>query len=475
MLGCLWEQRFLRVCGGVVAAALVGMWALAASNALAALQAGCTQSGAVVTCSYTTQGQQALFVVPDGVSSLGVNAVGGSGGASFVLAAPHPYPGGRGSIVDASLRVSPGSVLSIQVAGDGTSAPGAGGGGAGCTGGGGASRVSTSSGPLVVAAGGGGGGCSGSGVGGYYGTLPGGDGGAAGADGSELGYGNAGGGKVGTSTAGGAGGAGGTGIVNGNSGVAGSGGAGGVGGNGASGAGAGGGGGGGGLYGGGGGGQGASDMFNGAPATEPGGGGGGGSSLVPAGGSLATNSMFLPSPPVVTISYDVAAGAPGAPPPGTILPPGSPGSPGGTSVPPGVARVTLTGVSQSHARWRRGTKLPKVAMIAQVRKPPVATAFRFRLSGAAAMRFAFTQTLPSRSVGGRCMAQTAKNRLKRRCWRLVTAGSFRFSAGVGAYSVRFQGRISRSKTLKPGTYTLIITATNTSGSTSARLRFTIVG
>jgi hypothetical protein len=449
---------------------IVGIWALPASNAKADLQAGCTQSGATVTCSYRTQGQRASFEVPAGVTSLAVYAVGGSGGASLVLAAPHPYPGGRGAIVGASLSVSPGSVLSIQVAGDGTSAPGAGGGGAGCTGGGGASRVSTSSGPLVIAAGGGGQGCSGSGAGGYYGILFGAPGGAAGADGSASGYGNAGGGKAGTSTAGGAGGAGGSGIVNGNSGAVGSAGAGGASGDGAAGAGAGGGGGGGGLYGGGSGGQGASDMFNGAPATEPGGGGGGGSSLVPAGGSLGTNSIFLPAPPMVAISYG-APTSPGEPPPVAVLPPGSPGT---GSIPPGVARVRLTSVSQSHARWRRGTKLPKVATIAQVRNPPVGTTFRFKLNGAARVRFAFTQTRPGRTVRGRCVAQTAKNRLNRRCLRTVTAGSFSVSAGVGAYSVRFQGRSSGSRELRPGTYTLLITASNTAGSTTTRLRFTIV-
>ena len=448
---------------------IVGMWALPASNAEADLPPDCTQSGVTVTCSYTTQGVGA-FDVPDGVTSLGVYAVGGSGGASLVLAAPKPYPGGRGAIVTASLTVSPGSVLSIQVAGDGTSAPGAGGGGAGCTGGGGASRVSTSSGPLVVAAGGGGQGCSGSGAGGYYGILFGGPGGAAGADGTATGYGNAGGGAAGTSTGGGTGGASGSGIVDGNSGAAGTAGAGGAGGDGASGAGAGGGGGGGGLYGGGGGGQGANDMFNGAPATEPGGGGGGGSSLVPAGGSLGTNSLFFSVLPMVAISYD-APTSPGGPPPVAVLPPGSPAT---GSIPPGVARVTLTNVSQSHAHWRRGTKLPKVATFAQVRKPPVGTTFRFTLSGAATVRFAFTQTRPGRTVRGRSVAQTAKNRPKRRCLHTVTVGSFSFSAGAGAYGVRFQGRISGSRKLQPGTYTLFITASNTAGSNTTRLRFTIV-
>ena len=441
----------------------VVIWALAASNVQAALQAGCTQSGATVTCSYATQGQQASFAVPVGVTSLSVTAVGGTGGTP--LPAGLPQRGGPGAIVAGSLSLSPGSVLSIQVAGNGashqggTSAAGAGGGGAGgpgAGGGGGASSVSSSSELLVVAAGGGGGGGFGYDAVTVFGT-PGGLGGAAGADGTD-GWANgtgisAGGGGAGTSAAGGYGGSGGTGtVVNGNPGAAGSDGAGGAGGGGAIYAGAGGGGGGGGgggLYGGGGGGQGAAGaIVNGIRTADGGGGGGGGSSLVPPGGSLGTNSAPNPARPSVVISYNVA-----------VEPP----------------TPHLTAVSQSHARWRLGNGLPKVATIARVRKPPVGTTFRFKLSQAAAVRFAFTQSRLGRPVGGRCLAATATNRRKRRCWRTVTAGSFTYSAEAGAYTVHFQGRTSRSKRLKPGRYTLVISATNSAGSTMARLKFRIVG
>jgi hypothetical protein len=46
----------------------------------------------------------------------------------------------------------------------------------------------------------------------------------------------------------------------------------------------------------------------------------------------------------------------------------------------------------------------------------------------------------------------------------------------GSNKVVFQGRISRSQRLKPGVYTLVITATNPAGQRSApaSLRFTIV-
>ena len=58
----------------------------------------------------------------------------------------------------------------------------------------------------------------------------------------------------------------------------------------------------------------------------------------------------------------------------------------------------------------------------------------------------------------------------------MIAGTLRFRAHAGANKVRFQGRISRTRKLKPGRYTLVITATSTTGpqSTPKTLTFTIV-
>jgi hypothetical protein len=58
----------------------------------------------------------------------------------------------------------------------------------------------------------------------------------------------------------------------------------------------------------------------------------------------------------------------------------------------------------------------------------------------------------------------------------VKSGVLNFSARAGLNNVRFQGRISARKRLKPGRYTLTVTATDSSGQTSAprSLIFTIV-
>jgi hypothetical protein len=124
---------------------------------------------------------------------------------------------------------------------------------------------------------------------------------------------------------------------------------------------------------------------------------------------------------------------------------------------------SLTGVSQSHRRWRLGTKLPKFAGIARAHMLPVGTTFRFTLNEAATVRFAFAQLVPGRKANGTCAAQIASNRSHKACTRGVPRGSLSFSAGAGLNKLFFQGRLTRTRKLKPGSYTLTITATNAAG------------
>jgi len=57
----------------------------------------------------------------------------------------------------------------------------------------------------------------------------------------------------------------------------------------------------------------------------------------------------------------------------------------------------------------------------------------------------------------------------------VTQGTLSFNAHTGTDKISFQGRISNSRKLKPGHYTLVITATNAAGQRSnpQSLSFTI--
>jgi hypothetical protein len=113
---------------------------------------------------------------------------------------------------------------------------------------------------------------------------------------------------------------------------------------------------------------------------------------------------------------------------------------------------TVTNARQSHQVWRepgpRGKPMRK-------HEPPVGTAFSFTLNEPAEVRLAFVQTM----VG-----------------RVVTRGKLKVPGHTGANRVFFDGRISASKELEPGRYTLVITATSAAGQRSRprSISFTIV-
>jgi hypothetical protein len=138
----------------------------------------------------------------------------------------------------------------------------------------------------------------------------------------------------------------------------------------------------------------------------------------------------------------------------------------------GSVTASLTGLSQSHRRWRLGNNLARFAVASQ---PPIGTTFQFTLNEAATVQFAFAKVLHGRKVNGKCVAQTRRNRRHKACERSVPSGSLSFSAGVGPHKLFFQGRLTRTKTLKPGTYALTITATNANGQqATSTLSFAIV-
>ena len=140
---------------------------------------------------------------------------------------------------------------------------------------------------------------------------------------------------------------------------------------------------------------------------------------------------------------------------------------------PSPAVVGIANATQSHRTWREPPR-PKLATVSK-KQPPVGTTFELTLSGRASVRFDFTQRVPGRRVRGKCVARTNANKRKSECVRTLSRGSLSFAGHAGLNTVNFQGRVSASKKLKPGTYTMIITATTPGvGSTFKRLTFTIV-
>jgi hypothetical protein len=154
--------------------------------------------------------------------------------------------------------------------------------------------------------------------------------------------------------------------------------------------------------------------------------------------------------------------------PPTPLPQPAP-SPGPTVAP------VITHLTQTHTSWSAGRSLAVIARSAH-RRPPLGTSFSFDLNEPAGVTLAFSQSTNGRRSRGRCVAQTKKTGKGRACKLVVTKTTPAMSAHAGVDRISFQGRISPTATLKPGRYTLVVTATNAAGqrARSSALTFTIV-
>ncbi len=135
----------------------------------------------------------------------------------------------------------------------------------------------------------------------------------------------------------------------------------------------------------------------------------------------------------------------------------------------GLAKLAVSGFGESASKWRRGRALPHIAGVA------VGTTFRFVLNEAATATFTFSRSVAGRRVHGRCVAATAGNSRKPRCRRTVGAGSFSVAGHAGLDKVPFQGRLSSTRTLNPGTYTVTLNVRDAHGlrAASQPLTFTI--
>jgi hypothetical protein len=122
--------------------------------------------------------------------------------------------------------------------------------------------------------------------------------------------------------------------------------------------------------------------------------------------------------------------------------------------------------------WRRGSK---PALISS-KRPPVGTKISFSLTRAASVQVAFFSSRPGRRVKKKCAAPTRKNRHAKKCTRLLRVGTLSLTGHAGKNTIRFQGRISRTKRLKPGRYVVRVSASDptASGKSPSRTaKFTI--
>jgi hypothetical protein len=144
--------------------------------------------------------------------------------------------------------------------------------------------------------------------------------------------------------------------------------------------------------------------------------------------------------------------SPAPPPVGGGPGPGPGGGPGGGPPPILTAPPEITRFTQSSKRWTLGTGAVRVSRRSRL---PVGTTFRLTLDTPARVRLVFL----------RCQA---------RCRH--TAGRLAFAGHAGLNRVRFSGRISRHRHLRPGRYRLLATPVDAAGELGAvrSLSFEIV-
>jgi hypothetical protein len=97
-------------------------------------------------------------------------------------------------------------------------------------------------------------------------------------------------------------------------------------------------------------------------------------------------------------------------------------------------RLKIRGLKVKPKRFRMGSDLPKVAK--------VGTVIKFRLNGAAKVKLKF---------------------LRIKHGRLVPKGGFKYKTKAGKQRIRFEGRLSKKKQLKPGKYKLVVRAKTAGG------------
>lgn len=137
-----------------------------------------------------------------------------------------------------------------------------------------------------------------------------------------------------------------------------------------------------------------------------------------------------------------------------------------------VSSPSVSSVKAVPSLFRVGSLLPRISR----RRPPVGTTISFTLSEPARTALTFAQPKTGRRVRGRCRSLTRANRRKPRCTIANVRGALTLTGHAGTNRVRFQGRLSRTKRLKPGAYTLTVTAADSAGNASRprSIHFTIV-
>lgn len=134
----------------------------------------------------------------------------------------------------------------------------------------------------------------------------------------------------------------------------------------------------------------------------------------------------------------------------------------------------LSNLKESARVWRAGNSLARISSRSRAKAPAVGTTFSFDLNEAASVTFAFSEPAGGRLVGRTCAPPSRTNARRRACVRTITAGTLTFPAHSTVNTVRFDGLISKRVRLRPGSYTLRVSASTAAGRAAEQaVRFTI--
>ena len=190
--------------------------------------------------------------------------------------------------------------------------------------------------------------------------------------------------------------------------------------------------------------------------------------------SLAANSLsefFVEPFDVAVVPSSTSQSQPSAP--GSGPAPPSVGSSPSASAPAGSGKPVISGLTQSHRRWRERAHHGRSRRSGGGANE---TVFSFLLNEPAQVTLEFAQPQRGRRAHGACVAASARDRHGRPCTYAIPAGALTIHAHAGKNTVRFAGRLSHGRTLGPGSYELTVVAESAAGTWVARrpLRFTIV-
>lgn len=173
-----------------------------------------------------------------------------------------------------------------------------------------------------------------------------------------------------------------------------------------------------------------------------------------------------PTPPITTTPPTTTA------PPTTTTPPTT-SIPATTPPPPTPPRLSIGAVGQLSRSWKRGPL--RAGLGTPPRNLKAGTVFSFSITRPAKLTLAFTRQLKGRRVGSKCLAATKARTKRRKCTRGLPAGSLTLQATkAGGQRVVFQGRISATRTLSPGSYALVVKASaDGQTSTTEPVTFTV--